>query len=114
MLRRLFLAAAIAAVTVAFNFQARAEADYYTVAELLGAIYGTIIGHADICGYTIKKWHADKMGEHIAKAATSDADRRSAIVIVQETVAHVMGSPTMSCSDARAALRASEIELGDE
>ena len=114
MLQRPFLAAAIALITVAFSFQARAEADYYTVAELLGVTYGTIIGHADICGYTIKRWHTDKMGEHIAKLATNDADRRSAIVLVEETVAYVMGSPTMSCSDARAVLRASEIELGDK
>lgn len=82
-----------------------------TKAEILAAIYGSILGHADQCGFTIKAWHARRMGLHIARVSVSEANKERAIETVHETQAIVSRSPTMTCEEARAALKHSENEL---
>jgi formylglycine-generating enzyme required for sulfatase activity len=81
-------------------------------AEFVAAIYGTIIGHADQCGYRIKRWHAKRMVEHIARLARNSSELHRAIAMAQRIKEEVERSPTMSCAGALAARRQSERELG--
>ena len=78
---------------------------------MLAAIYGTIIGHADRCGFTIKTWHARAMGLHIARVSVTEADKVRAIEMAQEMQTIVSRSPTMTCEEASAARKHSENEL---
>ncbi len=99
------------AVITIFVIFSPAVASAASQAEVMAAMYGTIIGHADQCGYSIQSWHAQKMGERIASLAVDRSDEDRAVAMFRRTSEIVQQSPTMSCEDARAVHSASEQEL---
>ena len=88
-----------------------APAVAFTTAEVMGSIYGTIMGHAYRCGYKLPDSLALKMGYKLQALATSSTDADRAVALVRIVSEQVQVTPTMTCEEARRVFRQAEKEL---
>ena len=52
-------------------------------AQIMGGLYGVLIGHLDGCGLTVQRWHVEAMGRQITNLASNDDDRELAIGMIR-------------------------------
>ena len=80
-------------------------------AEILGAMYGTVIGNIDHCNITLNRSLVERMGERLAATAKSSADKDRAIIMFQQVGEAAQQNPTMDCETVRWVLELIKEEL---
>lgn len=89
----------IAIVMVMFATPLFAQAT--SEAEILGGMYGTVIGHIDHCDIIVSSSLIVRMGERLAATAVSSADEDRAITMFRRVAEAVQQNPTMDCETVR-------------